>query len=83
VKSELDWESLIIPLTQSQITRAVSHPGWQALRTSLHGTSLEYRYNQLCWWIVECEPNSQEEQERRVQVANYINALKRGGMIRG
>lgn len=75
----LDWSSLIIPTTKAETLVAVRVPEWQALRLSLLGMPLEYKYRELTRWLHE--PSSIPQTTRRIQVANYVNALKRGGLI--
>lgn len=72
------WENLVVPLTQSQILNAVADHEWQVFRQNLKGLSLQTRYDKLVWWLREHDhtPRSQR------QVANYVNALKRGGMLK-
>lgn len=72
------WENLVVPLTQSQILNAVADPEWQLFRETLHGLSLESRHDKLVQWLEDHE----HTMRARVQVANYINALKRGGMLK-
>lgn len=77
----LDWGKLHVgKITQAEILRyCVNEEGsdWQKLRASLKGKSLEEKYVQLAKWL-RAHKNSRAAQ---VQVTNYINALKRGGLI--
>lgn len=76
-----EWEELVIPLRVIDIGRAVSDERWQRLRVTLSGTSLSFRYKVLRAWL-EDEQSGVSLTARRIQVANYVNALKRGGMIK-
>lgn len=77
-ESELNWSRLIVgSLSREEILEAVRDPQWQDLRMSLQYTKLTYRYERLESWLIE-HPGSRRH---RVQVANYVNALKRGGVI--
>lgn len=79
----LEWEELVVPLTRSEIMTAVGDSDWQALRIQLAGMPLEWRYKQLRRWLDGDINNSATPRRwRQVQVANYVNALKRGGMIK-
>lgn len=73
-----DWNSLIVSLTQLEIQPAIQNVAWQRLRVSMKGEELQRRYWKLKQWL-EVHPNDRTAQ---VQVANYVNALKRGGMIK-
>ena len=66
------------PLTRTEITLHVMNEEWQKLRVSLAGTTLERRYSLLREWLKE----NNTDRASQVQVTNYINALKRGGMIK-
>lgn len=76
---ELNWESLIFgSYSREEIQHAVSDPLWQKMRQLLVGTTLELKYFGLCLYLQA----RGESRETLVQVTNYINALKRGGMIK-
>jgi hypothetical protein len=81
VTTTLDWDALVVPLTHDEIMEAVRDEAWQRLRVSLKGETLETRYWALRGWLEE-HYYKQTRQRSVVQVANYVNALKRGGMIR-
>lgn len=75
----MDWSTLHAGrISQQEIRQHVGSPDWQRLRESLKGTSLQFKYQRLQRYLIEHD-NSREAQ---VQVTNYINALKRGGLIR-
>lgn len=78
MRDDLDWNALVIPLSRDEILCYVRDEKWQDLRASLSGLPLEDRYDALLAWI---EDNNYSRQTL-VQVANYVNALKRGGMIK-
>lgn len=77
---EAAWAALLTPITRDEIMQHITEEGWQKLRASLHFTSLEMRFKLLSAWL-ETAPQA-ERRAREVQVANYVNALKRGGMIK-
>lgn len=64
-------------ITQAEIRKYIENPNWQTLRESLLGTTLEYKFEKLKEWL-EGHSRSREAQ---VQVTNYINALRRGGLL--
>ena len=75
----LDWLALTTsPITRAEIVRYIPNEEWQALRVHLLNTSLATKYAALHEWLREHD-NTRASQ---VQVTNYINALKRGGMIK-
>jgi len=77
--SNLDWNSIHAgKITQQEILRYCQGTGWQALRRMLKNTTLEEKFRKLKEWL-SLHSNSRAAQ---VQVTNYINALKRGGMIK-
>lgn len=76
--TELDWDKIHCgSITRKEIADSVPEPEWQLLRVRLKGTSLEVKYELLRDWL-EINNNSRTAQ---VQVTNYINALKRGGLV--
>ena len=74
----LDWNSLHFgKITRDEIIRYCQGEEWQKLRRMLLNTSLEEKFRKLKEWLAQHE-NSRAAQ---VQVTNYVNALKRGGLI--
>ena len=65
-------------LKRKDISRCVADPEWQEVRASLHYKSYGERFRVL--------KNYLEKEEysfcSKVQVTNYVNALKRTGFIR-
>lgn len=75
----LDWSEIHFgKLTRAEISKCVADSDWQEVRASLHYKSLMERHITLKNYL------EKKEYSRcaRVQVTNYINSLKRGGMIR-
>lgn len=60
-----------------EIKKATSDTKWQRMRVSLKGQPLQVRYRMLSDWLVK----NKNSRKSRIQVTNYINALKRAGMI--
>jgi hypothetical protein len=77
-QNELDWNSLVVPITQDEIRGHVVDPTWQSLRIQMKYCALDIRFDTLKGWLA-LNKNSRASQ---VQVANYVNALKRGGMVK-
>ena len=77
---EMHWERLMLkePLLRVEVTAAVKDPDWQKFRANLHGKTLPLRFLELDRWLWQNEYS----REAYVQVTNYINALKRAGMIK-
>ena len=75
----LDWLNLHAGhISSDEIKAAIKIKGWQIFRKSLKGKSLEEKYT-----LLEALHNRYPK-NRLVQVAitNYINALKRAGLIK-
>ena len=51
---------------------------WQNFRSSLLYTGLEHKRKSLWLWLLE----HHFDRASQVQVSNYINALKRGGLLK-
>jgi hypothetical protein len=74
-----NWSNLIFgSYGRQEIDDAVSDPDWQDVRMDMKGTSLESRYVVLNLYL-DRERNSRKA---KIRVTNYVNALKRGGMIK-
>lgn len=56
---------------------------WQQFRQSLKGLTTERKLDKLFIWRDSCLLHGDRESNHRnqVQVSNYINALKRGGLL--
>ena len=77
--SKLNWSTLdYSPLTRAEISEAVLEPEWQDLRRRMLLTRLIVRYAALQQWLKEHDYTRKSQ----VQVTNYVNALKRGGIIK-
>lgn len=80
---KVDWDALIIPLTREEIDSAIRDDAWQRFRVSMLGQTVETRYYRLRQWIEDHRyPSVHGYRQAQIQVANYINALKRGGMVK-
>jgi len=74
----MDWESLRFGIyNREQVQRAVADPKWQRIRISIKGASLQSKYDTLVGYL-EDEGYSKGAMTR---VTNYVNALRRGGLI--
>lgn len=56
---------------------AIRDPEWQAFRLSLKGLSTTEKLRKLRGWLAR----HSSSEKARIQVQNYINALKRGGQL--
>lgn len=74
----LDWSSLHCgKITTNEILQYCTGEDWQKLRRELKGTTLEEKFHLLRDWLI----SHNHSRTAQVQVTNYINALKRAGMI--
>ncbi len=74
----MSWDELIFGIYgQAEIQRAVKDGEWQDLRVSMKGTPLRKRFDLMKTHLSK----KGYSRQARVQVTNYVNALKRGGMI--
>lgn len=77
----MNWDTLIFGrYNRTAIASAVADPEWQALRISMIGDPLDRRFRKLRLWVDTASPA--DLPAAQVQVTNYVNALKRGGMIK-
>jgi hypothetical protein len=75
----MNWNSLIFGKYNIQkIKEAVKDETWQRVRRSMLGTDLKYKYTCLLQWL----GGNDYSLEAKIQVTNYVNALKRGGLIK-
>lgn len=68
----------MIKLERSKIAEAVKMKKWQLYRETLKGKSLKEKKHLLKIWLFK-HNNSKNSQ---IQVQNYLNALKRAGIIK-
>lgn len=74
----LDWDSLVVPLRQEEIRDAIADRGWQDFRMGMTGLPLDSKYRLLQRYLIIHDGS----RATQVQVANYVNALKRGGLVK-
>jgi len=75
----MNWSSLTFePLTRDEIRRYTPDPDWQDFRASLLNEGIVNRFRYLEQWLVL----HGYDRASQVQVTNYVNALKRGGLIK-
>jgi hypothetical protein len=67
-----------LKLSADRIIEAVERPEWQVYRIGMKGTSTETKLSDLSWWL---EHGPCPDEDRQIQVQNYLNALSRGGQI--
>ncbi len=79
--AKLDWNSLTFgPLKKEDIqstSPTIKNTEWQEFRKSLKGLSNEEKYKQLKKWLHD----HNNSEQAKIQVTNYVNALKRGGQV--
>lgn len=76
---ELDWEGLTFgSYSREQIDACVDDPDWQRLRLKLRGTALEVKFVKLTDYMRAQNYSF----AAKVRVTNYVNALRRGGLVR-
>ena len=73
------WPHQVPTLTQETIFWAIDDEVWQSFRKQLKGLTTKTKLIKLNEYLVGAPLNKVDR--RRVQVANYINALKRGGQL--
>ena len=70
------------PLRHEEVKECVSDPIWQVFRVSMKGKSTTQKLVMLDSWCNSCiEIHGSLTRKCDVQVGNYINALKRGGLL--
>lgn len=75
VDKEYVLHRTMVKLTRKEIEEAVKDPKWQTFRESLKGTPTKLKLVQLRIWL----RNNHNSKESRIQVQNYLNALRRAG----
>lgn len=74
----MDWNKLIYgTYSQDEILVAVDNAEWQKLRKSLLGVPLATKYFELQQYVKKYNSRA-----AKIRVTNYVNALKRGGLIK-
>ena len=75
----MNWSELVFgTYSPQQIQWAVKRDNWQSLRITMLKEPLERKYEILLEWLKV----NKHSLVSRVQVTNYVNALKRGGLIK-
>jgi hypothetical protein len=67
-------------LTQYEIRGAVAFEDWQEFRKSLKGVPTSDKLKRLWDWLEDIGTTSNQD-DKDIQVLNYLNALARGGVI--
>ena len=76
----MNWETLTYDTPRDETLDAIKDEDWQVLRNSLKGQSLELKYAALGHWI-KVSTNAVQLNRRKLQVGNYVNALRRAGLV--
>jgi len=75
----MDWKKLTFGKYKIlRIQSAVRDAAWQLLRMNMKGKPLQDKYNML----VEHLEKENYSENARIQVTNYVNALRRAGMVK-
>ena len=75
----IDWNDITIHCPFEETLDAVNDPVWQSVRKSLKGQDLVFRHYVLTRYLKDSDKESYRK--RSLQVSNYVNALRRGGLI--
>lgn len=82
------WPHKVLYTTRAEINDAVKDQYWQALRRGMKGMSTPYKLLTLEMYrhyrSVHVSPTSINrilDDKARIQIDNYVNALKRGGQL--
>jgi len=75
------WNREIPSLTATEINNAVQNEGWQRYRRSMKGLATSNKLDCLNGYLGRREHDGICERVHYVRVANYINALLRGGQL--
>jgi hypothetical protein len=90
------WPFKVSSWSRDQIDRAIEDKYWQAHRKSMKGKPTVVKLDMLNTWRINHTafnsggPNGENrnpadvgvvDEEARIQIDNYINALKRGGLL--
>lgn len=77
------WPHAVLPITALEIQKYVQDEEWQRVRLSLKGQTTQRKLVTLdAWRSLKLTTHGQElPRDRQVQIDNYINALKRGGLL--
>ena len=80
-----NWSHLIFgTYSIKEVLQAVSDPVWQSIRISMLGEPLRRKMQILEDWLDIPDELTEvgSPYTKKVQVTNYVHALKRGGLIR-
>ena len=77
---DMDWEKLTFDTPRDETLAAIRDDDWQILRHSLKGQPLDVKYTALSHWI-KVSQNPVQLYRRKLQVGNYVNALRRAGIV--
>jgi len=77
-----EWSRLLFgSFSLDTVKRCITDPTWQRVRISLLYSSQRDKLERLESYIAQA-PDENTLWTRKVQVTNYVNALKRGGLIK-
>lgn len=74
-----EWKHLVFGrFSLAEVQACVRDSDWQVVRLSMLSTSLEFKYETLTKWLAK----QGRSYSAKVQVTNYVYALKRAGLIK-
>ena len=75
----LDWGKLTFgSYSRVEIANAVADKSWQIVRRGLKGQHIAAKYVLLTYWY----DTSHDKEKAKIQITNYVNALRRAGMVK-
>jgi len=79
LRDATQWSCFIFGIFDiSTVRHHVEDPKWQKVRLSMLNTTLEVKYDTLYNYLL----TEQMSEHSKICVTNYVNALKRGGLIK-
>lgn len=78
------WRHLIFgAYTVHDVIQAVQDPSWQRMREAIKGAPIGVKFSEITDYINRNKtPQGGVPHNVKVQITNYVYALKRGGLIR-
>ncbi len=74
----MDWEKLILKkCSRKEVSEFTKDPVWQDFRKTIKGLTSQEKYSKLTVYL-----EYHNTHKARVQVTNYVGALKRAGLIK-
>lgn len=74
---EKEFDELDVLLTRAEIQESINDEEWQRFRVTLHGLPTHIKKQCCAAWL----HSKGHSRKSVIQVMNYKNALKRGGLV--